>query len=86
MPPMPEPAASRLALCAVRLGRGYRVQPDGDDLLIVRADGYALRQRRPDSACRSLLQDLAAEGGRPEDLLARAAAALAGADPAAAAA
>lgn len=39
---------------------------------MIRTDGWALRQRAPDTAARTLLQTLADVGGRAEDLIALA--------------
>lgn len=62
--------AFHLQLCP-----GLRLQPDGADLLIARADGQALRQRVPGSAVRTLLQALTEAGGCTDDLIALAQAA-----------
>lgn len=59
----------------LHLRPGVRLQPDGPDLLVIRTDGWALRQRAPDAAARTLLQTLADVGGRAEDLIALAQAA-----------
>ncbi len=56
----------------IHLRPGVRLQPDGTDLLVIRTDGWALRQRAPDAAARTLLQTLADVGGRSEDLIALA--------------
>lgn len=56
----------------LHLHPGVRLQPDGPDLLVIRSDGWALRQRTPGAAARTLLQALADPGGHTDDLIALA--------------
>ncbi|WP_295583923.1 SagB family peptide dehydrogenase [uncultured Lamprocystis sp.] len=56
----------------LQLRPGVRLQPDGADLLLARADGQALRQRAPGGGLRTLLQTLSEAGGRADDLIALA--------------
>ena len=56
----------------IHLSARVRLQSDEADLLVVRHDGQALRQRSPGAAAQALLQALADKGGRTEALIALA--------------
>lgn len=59
----------------VHLCPSVRLDSDGEDLLVVRNDGQALRHHTPGAAARALLHALADGGGRSDTLIAFACAA-----------